>query len=258
MLIGNYTVTNKCPVRFFAGSASSPETGMRATFQRNGMERDRFYVSERTTAIKTWSEPTASYLPYCYTIIPQRGSFMSSRRETWATFTAEATGLRGMPGEGTAAFSITTNTPAGEMIISGSGSAAFAVTVNAPLLTASINGSGGASFAISTGAPILGAITDLTATASLAITTNAPIVFPLDDSSPLRAGSATFAFSASLARYAVGHMTGSALPYTELSPQSLADSVLYALSETAIPVDLVKVRGQTLSGSGSALDPWGP
>lgn len=225
MLIGNYTITNKCPIRFLAGSASSPETGMRATFQRNGMERDRFYVSERTTAIKTWSEPTASYPPYCYTIIPQRGSFMSSRRETWASFTATATGLRGMPGEGSATFSITTNNPAGELIVSGSGSASFAVTVNAPLLTASINGSGSASFAITAGTPILGAIADLTASTSFAITTNSPIILPLDDSSPLRTGSATFSFSASLVRYAVGHMTGSALPYTELSPQSLASAV---------------------------------
>lgn len=258
MLIGNYTVTNKCPIRFLAGSASSPETGMRATFQRNGMERDRFYVDSNTTAIKTWSEPTASYPPYCYTIITQRGSFMSSRRETWATFTATATGLRGMPGAGSATFSIATNAPSGELIVSGSGSASFAVTVNAPLLTASINGAGGASLSVSTNAPILGAIADLTASAMFAISTNHPIIFPLDYSSPLRTGTATFAFSASLVRYAVGHMTGSALPYTELSPQSLASEVMASLMESSIPVDLVKVRGQTLSGSGSALDPWGP
>lgn len=225
MLLGNYALTNKCPVRFLAGSASSTETGMRASFQRNGIERDRFYIDQRDTAIKTWSEPTASYPPYCYTIMPQRGSFMSSRRETWATFTATATGLRGMPGEGSATFAITTNAPAGELIVSGSGSASFSVTTNAPLLVASLNGYGSASFAIATGTPILGAIADLTASTSFAITTNAPIIYPLDDSSPLRTGSATFAFSGFLTRYAVGHMEGSALPYTELSPQTLASAV---------------------------------
>lgn len=109
--------------------------------------------------------------------------------------------------------------------MSGEGSATFAVTTNNPLLTASINGAGSTEFSITTNTPILGAIADLSATTSFAITTNTPTMFPLDDSSPLRTGSATFAFSGSLTRYAVGHMEGSALPYTELSPQSLAAAV---------------------------------
>lgn len=189
------------------------------------MERDRFYVSGRTTAIKTWSEPTASYPPYCYTIIPQRGSFMSSRREAWASLTATAIGLLGMPAEGSATFSITTNNPAGELISSGEGSATFTVVTNTPLLTASINGEGSSTFAITANVPILGAVADLTASISFTITTNNPIIFPLDDTSPLRTGSATFSFSGLLTRYAIGHMEGSALPYTELSPQSLAAAV---------------------------------
>jgi len=156
--------------------------------------------------------------------LPQKAGQLSARSDDVA-FAATATGLRGMPGEGSATFAITTNAPASELIVSGSGSASFSVTTNAPLLVASLNGSGSASFAIATGTPILGAIADLTASSSFAITTNAPIIYPLDDSSPLRTGSATFAFSCSLTRYAVGHMEGSALPYTELSPQSLASAV---------------------------------
>lgn len=104
MLIGNYTVTNKCPLNFLAGSASSTETGGRASVQRSGSERCRFYISGNTTAIKTWGEPSASYPPNSFTILPQKGSWISSRRESWATFTATADGLRGMPGEGSASF----------------------------------------------------------------------------------------------------------------------------------------------------------
>lgn len=257
------------------------------------MERNRFYIDQNTTAIKTWSEPTASYPPYCYTIIPQRGSFMSSRRETWASFTATADGLRGMPGVGSATFAVTTNTPAGELISSGSGSSAVTITTNNPLLTASMNGAGSSSFAVTGNTPILGAKADLTASAAMAVTTNNPMIYPLNDASPLRNAVASFALSASLNRYAIGHMTGSALPYTELSPQSLAaavwdsilaefqrdgsagkalstagaggvdlgalsDAVVTALEATTIPVNTVAIKGQTIRGSGTKADPWGP
>lgn len=292
-LLGNGTVLNKCPIRFLAGSASSTQTGLRATWQRNGMERNRFYIDQNTTAIPTWSEPAASYPPYCYTLLPQRGSFISSRRETWATFAATAEGLRGMPGAGSATFAITTNAPDGELITSADGSASFAITTNAPLLTASINGAGSSSFAVTANTPILGAIADLTAAATFGVATNTPIIFPLNDASPLRSGNAAFAVTGTLQRYAVGHMTGSALPYTELSPQSLAsavwdsilaefqrdgsagkalstagaggvdltalsDAVVTALEAATIPVNTVAIKGQPILGSGTEADPWGP
>ena len=38
----------------------------------------------------------------------------------------------------------------------------------------------------------------------------------------------------------------------------IAAAVLAQLQATAIPVNMVQVRGQTLSGAGSEADPWGP
>lgn len=38
----------------------------------------------------------------------------------------------------------------------------------------------------------------------------------------------------------------------------IAAEVLAALNATTIPVDLIAVRGQTLTGTGSELEPWGP
>lgn len=38
----------------------------------------------------------------------------------------------------------------------------------------------------------------------------------------------------------------------------VAAAVLAALQATPIPVDLRKIKGQTIGGAGSALDPWGP
>lgn len=38
----------------------------------------------------------------------------------------------------------------------------------------------------------------------------------------------------------------------------IAAAVLAALQATPVPVNLTQIKGQTLNGSGSALDPWGP
>ena len=38
----------------------------------------------------------------------------------------------------------------------------------------------------------------------------------------------------------------------------IASAVLAQLQATAIPVNMVQVKGQTLSGAGSEADPWGP
>jgi hypothetical protein len=42
------------------------------------------------------------------------------------------------------------------------------------------------------------------------------------------------------------------------SAADISAAVLAALQATAIPVNLTKVRGQTIGGSGTAVDPWGP
>ena len=38
----------------------------------------------------------------------------------------------------------------------------------------------------------------------------------------------------------------------------ISTAVLTALNATTIPVDLQKVRGQSLTGVGTSADPWGP
>lgn len=42
------------------------------------------------------------------------------------------------------------------------------------------------------------------------------------------------------------------------SAGDIASAVLAALNATTIPVDMRKVKGQTIAGSGSEADPWGP
>jgi hypothetical protein len=132
-------------------------------------------------------------------MMPQKAGVISARMYD-ISITTTGTGLRGLPATGTATFTIDTNTPAGELIVSGIGSALFEFTTNTPLLTASLLAVGSTTFALTTNTPTIGAEANLTASAS-------------------------FAFTGGLTAYGVGHMVGNALPYTELSPQSLANAV---------------------------------
>lgn len=42
------------------------------------------------------------------------------------------------------------------------------------------------------------------------------------------------------------------------SAADIAAALLAALNATTIPVDMIKVKGQAINGSGSEADPWGP
>lgn len=136
------------------------------------------------------------------------------------------------------------------------------------LATASINGSGTASFTVTAAPAQLGALAD-------------------------GAGIASFTVTGTLIPYAIGHMAGSTEDSSVLTTQSiatavwsalaavnndagtmgaklntassggvdyaaLADAVVAALEAATIPVNTVQIKGQTISGSGSPSDPWGP
>ena len=56
------------------------------------------------------------------------------------------------------------------------------------------------------------------------------------------------------ADYTGALVVGGAYP----TPAEISTAVLTALNATTIPVDLQKVRGQSLTGVGTSADPWGP
>lgn len=140
--------------------------------------------------------------------------------------TATADGVMGLPGEGSASFSITVADADGQLISSGEGSASFTITTNEPLLTASIGGEGEATFSITTNTPTLGAEASLIA-------------------------SATISFSGSLTPYAIGIMEGTTDVDTGVPTADQNASAVWSriLSNAQTAED-------TLLAAGSAGDPW--
>lgn len=64
--------------------------------------------------------------------------------------------------------------------------------------------------------------------------------------------------TASLVSYATGSLAGSITPFTDLSPQNLAQYVIEYAQTTPIHADIQKVNGYEVQGDGQLGSEWGP
>ena len=230
-----------------------PEVGV---YQGHRAAANRNQVLPGAVTDNKSAVPNGNRAPSAW-IMPNKGGGLSSRDATLA-FAATATGIKGLPGEGSASFSIVTNTPDGQLIVSGSGSVTFSLDTNAPLLTASLNGAGTTSFSLTTNTPILGAEASLTGEASFVVTTNNPVIFPLDYDSPLRTALASFSFGGSLTSYAIGSMTGTT-EEAGLSNAGIANSVWGKVIEAGYSAEQVmRLIGAFAAGSATGLENGNP
>lgn len=69
-------------------------------------------------------------------------------------------------------------------------------------------------------------------------------------------GSGSFSFTGAADLRGRLAMIGEWTPFTELSPENLADKVLDALNATTIPVDVQKINGADVLGAGTSGDLW--
>lgn len=179
--------------------------------------------------------------------LPQKPGMLSAR-EYGLTVQGAASGTAGLPSSGTASLSVADvsatilplddSSPArtasaafgltagatGELKMSGAGSTSIGVTVAAAALIGILDAIGSASVSLSVAPTVLGAEASAEGAAVLTMTASASML-PTNDAPPERTASASFAISGTMTPYAVGNMVGTALPYTELSPQSLASAV---------------------------------
>lgn len=239
MLIGNRSVLHKSPGRFLSGTVASID---RSAFSKPGMMRGAHFsllagVPDGHLAPSAW-------------LLPRVGGAMSSVNFAGLSVSASGDGVLGLPGEGSASFSISFADAAGQLIVSGAGSASLTISTNTPLLTASIGGAGTASFTIG-GTGLLGAEASGTGSASFTITATGSIL-PLDDSSPARTGSAAFTISGTLTPYAVGNMIGSTETGGALSEGSIASAVWSAAAASNANSGTM---GELLNGAGGGSSP---
>lgn len=86
MLVGNYSVLQKSPGSFIAGSATSAESQVRSNFNKSGSNRNRFYVDQTTVALSLYAVPTGTY-PEIAWVLPQVAGQIASTQPIQGTGT---------------------------------------------------------------------------------------------------------------------------------------------------------------------------
>ena len=208
--------------------------------------------------------------------LPQKPGQLSARSYAIAMDGAAA-GTSGLPASGSASLAIAdvaavilpeddasplrsgsssieiTASATGELKMSGSGAAEISVTAGSAELLGILRATGAAEISLTTNAPILGAEAGGAGEATIFMSATANIL-PEDDASPARTASAMISMTGSLVPYALGHMVGFALPYTELSPQSLASAVWQAPAAENNLAGTMGSKVNTASSGGVDMD----
>jgi len=231
VLHGNGSVLHKLPLRFFGGSTASVEPQLRSNFGKNGSVRNRFYQDKATTSLKLYSLPEGTYAGVAW-MLPQGVGAMASIGATLGSVTAAGSGAMGVNIAGSGGLIIEFALASGQLISSGYGSAAFAFDAAGTAL-ATLNGLGSASIAFATNTPQIGALGWVSASGAYSVT-------------------------AGVTSYAIGKMEGSTLNGGAMTPESIAAAIIAASKNTPLWVDVQKIIGQQVRGSGSQADPWGP
>ena len=176
---------------------------------------------------KTASVPNGNRPPVAW-VMAQKNGGMSSRINDFV-LSAIANGVMGVPISGAASVAVVTNTPYGMLVAFGDGAALIEVLVNTPSLTSIAPAGGACSLSVVSNAPLLGAVASVFGNSSITVTVSDVTAFPLDDSSPLRAGSTSFSVTGALTPYAIGQLSGSTVDSVVLTADSITAAVWNAI-----------------------------
>jgi hypothetical protein len=160
--------------------------------------------------------------------MPYTQGMMTSRYEASLDLAATASAVMGYPISGDTALELLASA-IGDLISSGAGSATIEVLGGSATMTGILQALGSTGISVTTNAPLLGAMTD-------------------------GDGAATISMTGSLTPYGIGHMVGAALPYTELSPQSLAQAVWSAIAADNNQSGTMGSKVNTASSGGVDLE----
>jgi len=232
---GGRLLTNSC--RSWGGNSVAGIYGLGVTALREAGTRGSGVMKNWTAGEHEITDQTVkSALPDGYNhpygwLLPRLAGGMSSRNQTDATFTASGSGAEGINIDG-GSTSVFTFDSTGQLIASAIGSSLMEFVLDGNL-SATIGAPGSCSFTFTV------------------------------DASPTAIGwvygGGTGTFTLGVTSYAIGNMIGAMLPYTELSPQSLANAVWETVLEgTYTAAQVQRIMAAALAGkvSGSgALSP---
>ena len=219
-LLGNYSLVNKIPVKYFGGTTGDAQ--VRSNFNQSGRYRNRMYPDQTTTALPLYSVPTGSY-PTLSWIIPQIAGSLASGNQIIGTSPTTANLAGGL----NAAASL-----------AGSGTVTNAAMLLIASLIASVSGTGNSTNANLLA--ILQASAGLIGDSSLSATRTA-IAYLASD--------ATGASTLTAVNYAIGELSANILSYGALTPQGISDAVWAQIIESGLTsAEILRIMASALAG----------
>ena len=232
MLVGNYSVLQKSPGRFIAGSATSAESQVRSNFNKSGSNRNRFYVDQTTVALSLYAVPTGTY-PEIAWVLPQVAGEIASTQPIQGAGTQTGNLAGGL------------NAEAG---LTGSGDITSAVAQLIISMAANLAGDGTVSAADLRG--FLQAVANLSGSGDLTATAAA-----LAWMSAATDGSGTVT---NATPYATGELSADIFSYSALTPEGISNAVWAAIIEAGYSAsDLLQLITASAAGKLSGA-PGGP
>ena len=203
-LIGNRSVLLKSPGRFLSGTIASIE---RNNFSTAGQIANRFQSLSRIFA----GIPSGHLPPSSWSMARTAGALSAINEATFA-LTPDALNLaEGRNIAGDTSFTFTLPNADLQLVVSADGSATFTFSQSGALAGA-LDAAGSATATFTVGAATLGALIDAIAAATFALT-----------------GTAT--------PTAIGTLAGDITPFTELSPENLANAVWTRIIESGFTAE---------------------
>ena len=223
MLIGNYSVLQKGPGRFVAGSTTSVEGQVRSNFSKSGANRNRFYVDQTTVALKLYAIPTGSY-PEIAWVLPQISGQIASTQPIQGAGAATATLAGGL------------NAEAG---LTGAGDITSAIAQLIISMVANLAGDGTVSSADLRG--FLQAVANLSGSGDLTATAAA---LAWMDAATGGSGSIT-----SATPYATGSLSADIFSFSALTPEGISNAVWAQIIEAGYSAsDLLQLITASAAG----------
>ena len=231
-LLGNYSVLQKIPSRFRAGTTTSVENGIRSNYKTSGTRRNFTLQSMASTAKATVAFPTGYYPPYTWMLPEVAGELGTTPQAIVGSVSLTSSNLAG------GLYGVSS--------ISGSGDVTAAALALIAGLISNITGTGDVTGASPTGA--LGATCSLTGTGSVSsadLGALASMLAPLTGSGGVTAAVPT----------APADLSADIKSYGDLTPQGLSDAVWSAILESGLTANqLMRIISSALAGKVSGAE----
>lgn len=223
MLVGNYSVLQKSPGRFVAGSTTSVEGQVRSNFSKSGAYRNRFYVDQTTVALSLYAIPTGSY-PDIAWVLPQISGQIASTQPIQGAGTQTGTLAGGLNADAS---------------LTGAGDITSAVAQLIISMVANLAGDGTVSSADLRG--FLDAVANLSGSGSL---TAAVAALAWMDAATGGSGSIT-----SATPYATGNLSADIFSFSALTPEGISNAVWAQIIEAGYSAsDLLQLITASAAG----------